>query len=75
MSELYKNIVSPFLDKRDSETWHHRAQEALHVAEATPFTLRLLEQFADQRHRFTDDRLKIVLGGIEFENPVIVGAG
>ena len=73
--EIYKDIVSPFLDRRDSETWHDRARSALHLAEATPFTLKLLEQFAYKRERFTDQRLRVVLGGIEFDNPLVVGAG
>lgn len=73
--EFYRDRVSPLLDKLDSETWHVRAREALHMAEATPFTLELLEQFAYQRERFTDPRLRVVLGGVQFENPVMVGAG
>lgn len=73
--EMYKDIIRPFLDSKDSETWHDRARNALHLAEATPFTLKLLEQFAYQRERFTDQRLKVVLGGIEFDNPLVVGAG
>lgn len=73
--EIYKRYVSPVLDRLDSETWQVRAKEALHLAEATPFTLKLLEQFAYQRERFTNQRLKVVLGGVEFDNPVMVGAG
>jgi len=73
--EIYKGVVSPVLDRLDSETWHVRAREALHIAEATPFTLKLLEQFAHQRERFTDQRLSVVLGGVELDNPVMVGAG
>ncbi len=72
---MYKEFVSPLLRKLDSERWHARAREALHLAEATPFTLKALEQFADCHHRFTDERLHVVLGGIEFDNPVMVGAG
>lgn len=72
---MYKEIISPILDKLDSETWQVRAKEALHLAEATPFTLKLLEQFADHRQRFSDDRLSVVLGGVELDNPVMVGAG
>lgn len=72
---MYKEFISPSLDKLDSETWHIRAREALHLAEATPFTLKLLEQFAHQRERFTDQRLNVVLGGVELDNPVMVGAG
>lgn len=73
--EIYKDIISPFLDRRDSETWHDRARKALHLAEATPFTLKLLELFAYKRERFTDHRLRVVLGGVEFDNPLVVGAG
>ena len=72
---MYKEIIDPALMKLDSETWHTRAREALHVAEATTFTLKLLEQFADHRQRFTDARLRVVLGTVEFDNPVLVGAG
>lgn len=73
--EIYKDVIRPFLDSRDSETWHDIARNALHLAEATPFTLKLLEQFAYQRERFTDERLRVILGGIEFDNPLVVGAG
>ncbi len=72
---MYKEFISPILDRLDSERWHGRAKEALHAAEATPFTLKLLEQFAYQRKRFRDDRLRVVLGGVEFDNPLVVGAG
>lgn len=76
MSEIYKNIVSPFLDKRDSEIWHVRAREALHLAEMNPLTLRLLEKIAAYKsERFQDKRLAVVVGGVEFDNPLIVGAG
>jgi dihydroorotate dehydrogenase len=73
--EIYKEVVSHLLDNLDSETWHLNAREALHFAEASPFTLKLLEQFAHERKRFTDKRLQVVLGGIEFDNPLVVGAG
>jgi dihydroorotate dehydrogenase len=72
---MYKEFIDPLLMRLDSETWHTRAREALHFAEATPFTLKLLERFADRRHRFTDQRLQVVSGGIELDNPVMVGAG
>jgi dihydroorotate dehydrogenase len=73
--KMYKEILDPVLMKLDSETWHTRAREALHIAEASPLTLKLLEQFADRHQRFTDARLNIVLGGLKLENPVVVGAG
>ncbi|HEY6540871.1 MAG TPA: quinone-dependent dihydroorotate dehydrogenase [Ktedonobacteraceae bacterium] len=72
---MYKKFIDPLLMRLDSETWHTRAREALHLAEATPLTLKLLEQFSDQHRRFTDERLRVVLGGIELDNPVLVGAG
>jgi dihydroorotate dehydrogenase len=72
---MYKEFIDPVLMRLDSETWHTRAREALHLAEATPFTLKLLELFADHHRRFADERLQVVLGGIELDNPVLVGAG
>ena len=73
--ESFQKYVTPILNRGDSETWHNRAKEALHLAEATPLTLKLLEQFAYQRQRFTSDRLHVMLGGIEYDNPLMVGAG
>lgn len=73
--EFYRNVVSPILDRLDSETWHDRARQALHFAEISPFTLKLLEFFAYHHRRFSDQRLNVVLGGIELDNPLIVGAG
>lgn len=72
---MYKEFIDPTLMRLDSETWHTRAREALHLAETTPFTLKLLEQFADHHQRFTDERLHVVLAGVELDNPVMVGAG
>lgn len=72
---MYKELIDPILMKLDSEAWHKRAAEALHLAEATPLTLKLVELFADRHRRFADARLHVSLGGIDFENPVIVGAG
>lgn len=72
---MYKEIMRPLLGKLDSETWHVRARDALHFAEATPLTLKLLEQSAYQRKRFCDERLRVTVGGVTFDNPVVVGAG
>lgn len=72
---MYKEFIDPVLMKLDSETWHTRAKEALHLAETTGLTLKLLEQFADRHQRFSDERLHICLGGATFDNPVMVGAG
>src|SRR5690606_15742885 len=71
----YKEIIRPVLDRLDSETFHDLARESLHLAELTPLTLKLVELFADGGRRFTDERLRVNLGGVELENPLIVGAG
>ena len=72
---MYKEIVRPLLNKFDSETFHDLARESLHMAEISPFTLKLLELFTDKHERFRDPRLRTSAGGVEFENPLIVGAG
>lgn len=72
---MFKEFISPALGRLDFETWHVRARETLHFAEINPFTLKLLEQFAYKRKRFKDERLKVLLGGVELDNPVMVGAG
>lgn len=72
---MYREIIRPLLGKLDSETWHVRAREALHVAEATPLTLKLLEQSTYQRKRLYDQRLRVMVGDVTFDNPVVVGAG
>jgi dihydroorotate dehydrogenase len=72
---MYKEIIRPILDRLDSETWHDIAREALHLAEVSSITLKILEKFAYEGRRFTDERLRVVLGNIEFDNPLVVGAG
>ena len=72
---MYKEIIRPILNKFDSETFHELARESIHVAELSPLTLKLLELFADKHSRFEDKCLKTTLGGLELENPLIVGAG
>ncbi len=73
--EIYRDHISPFLDKRDSERWHKRAVDALHIAESTSFGLKLIEYASYQHERFQDPRLEVELGGVVFENPLLVGAG
>lgn len=72
---MYKEIIRPVLDRLDSETFHNLARESLHLAESSQVTLKLVEYFADGHKRFTDERLRVNLGGVDFENPLIVGAG
>ena len=71
MGEMYKGVVSPILDKLDSETWHIKAREALHLAEHIPFAKAVLRKL----FAYEDPSLHITVEGIEFENPVLVGAG
>lgn len=72
---MYKEIVRPILNNFDSETFHDFARECLHFAEISPLTLKLVEFFAYKHKRFADSRLNVDLGGIKFDNPLIVGAG
>lgn len=74
---MYKELISPLLDRLDSETWHVRAREALHVAEAIPGAMQLIRLVAGRGERFCDDRLNVRLAhsGLEFDNPLIGGAG
>lgn len=72
---MYKEFIRPILDRLDSETMHDLARESLHFAEKSSFTLKILEKFCYQGQRYRDDRLKVMLGDMELENPLIVGAG
>src|SRR3989344_762986 len=72
---MFKRIVSPILDRLDSETWHNRARELLHLSEISPFTLKQLELFAYKGKRIFNERLKVKIEDIEFDNPLVVGAG
>lgn len=73
---MYKEVISPVLDRLPSEQMHVTAREALHLAEQTPFTLKVLELLAADHHkRFRDEKLNVVVGGVSFDNPVLVGAG
>lgn len=72
---VFKRLISPTMDRLDSETWHERARQALHQAEASSPALALVERCADLGGRVRDDRLKVTLAGVKLENPVMVGAG
>ncbi len=62
-------------DGKDSERWHVRARRALHLATVIPGGLSLVERLVEGHERFTHEKLHIVLGGLEFDNPLMVGAG
>src|SRR5260221_14722593 len=72
---MYKAVIAPILDHLDSETMHVAAREALHFAESNSLTLRLLELFTDKGQRYKNDRLKMLVRGVKFNNPLVVGAG
>lgn len=72
---IYQNIASPIINKFDSESMKTMAENALHLAEMSPLTLKLLELFADKHSRFKDKRLEVAVAGIKFENPLVVAAG
>ncbi len=72
---MYKEVVSPLLDRLDSEKMHVAARETLYWAEKLPFGLAIAERFAYHQERFTDQKLHVNLGGIEFDTPVMLGGG
>ncbi len=72
---MYRRIISPALDRLDSETWHHNVHRALHLAERWPLALDLLERLASPSGRLRDPRLRVTVAGIELDSPVMVGAG
>ncbi len=72
---MYKTLMRPILDHLDSEKWHKNVKELLHYSEHSSATLKALEIFANCGSRVKDEKLHVNLAGIEFENPLIVGAG
>lgn len=74
---MYKEVVRPILDfTRHSEFMHVAVREGLHLAEQDPQALKFLEFiFAYQRKRFSDPKLNIEIDGIQYSNPLVVGAG
>jgi dihydroorotate dehydrogenase len=73
--EIYTSLISPLLSNFDSEKMHKRAINALHVLESRSTGLKLVEYASYGHKRFTDERLSVELGGVMFENPLVVGAG
>lgn len=72
---LYKKLVSTFLDHRDSETWHVRARELLHSMEGSRCGSEITKVFSGNSPRYANEKLRVSIGNVEFENPLIVGAG
>ncbi len=75
-AEIYNNAVYPALRNLDAERVHDASVSALHLIESHPYLLRLMEGlFCEQGHRFEDNRLKVEVGGLMFENPIALAAG
>ena len=72
---MYKTLIRPVLDRLDSETFHSIVREALHFAEQTKPTLKLVESASCGGSKLTDKRLNTNLAGIKLENPLLIGAG
>jgi dihydroorotate dehydrogenase len=73
---MYKELILPVLGKIDSETAHDFARRTLHLTETTPGGLSVLERSVNHgKERFFDPKLNVYINGINFDNPVMVGAG
>lgn len=72
---MYKQFISPILDHLDSETWHNFARESLHFTENFSLLLKFTQLFNYSGKRLVDERLKVNISDIEFDNPITVGAG
>ena len=72
---FYKTVISPVLDKLDSETMHHCAVNVLHYVGSVSLGQKMLSLLYDRRSEDTVKLLKTNLAGIELESPLLVGAG
>lgn len=79
---MYRELVRPTLDLLDktnivpTETAHILANNLLRATELSPFTLKVLERLcAFKGERFSDQRLRTNVGGVELENFLMLGAG
>lgn len=81
---MYREKIRPVLDYLDrtdiemfgSESMHIAAREGLHLAQKTQFFLEVLEKTcAFGGRRLSDPGLAVRAGGVDFDVPVILGAG
>lgn len=72
---MYKNFILPIIDKIDAETDHTAVRELLHFLEEAANGEELLKELTFQKERCTDERLNVTVGGVKFDNPLIVAAG
>nr|WP_010577500.1 quinone-dependent dihydroorotate dehydrogenase [Leptospira alexanderi] len=67
----YSTFLKPFFLSLDPETAHELAKNLLNISAKFPGILTLVESMTSYR----SDRLKTRVAGIEFENPLGMGAG
>ena len=72
--EIHKEVISPILDRIDSEKGHDAARIFLQLMGSTPMTRSLLNRIGDCPESYSH-RLSTDLANHLWDNPVIVGAG
>ena len=72
---IYKSVISPLLDRLDSETMHKAAVESLHLAESTQLTRLAIKYLGAGGSRIISPALETTVGGVKFDNPTVVAAG
>jgi dihydroorotate dehydrogenase len=74
-SNYYKSLISPVLDRLDSETMHHFAVNSLALGQSTALGRLGIRYLGAQGKRVSDPRLRTNVGGVELDNPTVVAAG
>lgn len=72
---IYRRLIGPVLDGLDSELWHDRARHSLMYAERLPGGLELVKLISQGLRASADPSLRVRVAGLEFANPLLVGAG
>lgn len=72
---MYRQCISPVLDRLDSELWHDRARHSLMYAERVPGGLAVLRLLSQGVRTTSDPRLRVQIADADFANPLLVGAG
>ncbi len=72
--EIHKEVISPVLDRVNSETGHDAARKFLYLMGSTPATRAILNQIGSRPEQYSS-RLSTDLAGRIWDNPVLVGAG
>jgi dihydroorotate dehydrogenase len=72
---MLEKFILPIIEQLDAETEHLAMRDLLSLLEVSPIGDNLLAHLTYQEERFSDKRLHVTIGGVTFENPLIVGAG